>query len=59
VHRSLGSSQKKLNGEIKKKRIRKNKENYLRGKCRQLEEHSKKGRTKKLYQQIRDLENQK
>jgi hypothetical protein len=45
--------------KLKKKRIRKNKENYPREKCKQLDEHSKKGRTKKLYQQIRDLENQK
>jgi hypothetical protein len=32
---------KKLNGEIQK-RIRKDKENYLREKCRELEEHNKK-----------------
>jgi hypothetical protein len=32
---------KKLNGEIQK-RIRKDKENYLREKCREMEEHSTK-----------------
>jgi len=45
---------KKLNGEIQK-RIRKDKESYLREKCRELEEHSKKGRTKELHQQIREI----
>jgi hypothetical protein len=46
---------KKLNGEIQK-RIRKDKENYLREKCRELEEHSKKGRiTNELHQQIREI----
>ena len=38
-----------------KKRIRKDKENYLREKCRELEEHNKKGRTKELHQQIREI----
>jgi len=45
---------KKLNGDIQK-RIRKDKENSLREKCRELEEHSKKGRTKELHQQIREI----
>jgi len=39
---------KKLNGEIQK-RIRKDKENYLREKCRELEDNSTKGRTKELH----------
>jgi len=43
---------RKLNGEIQK-RIRKDKENYL--KRRELEEHSKKGRTKELHQHIREI----
>ena len=45
---------KKLNAEIQK-RIRKDKENYLREKCRELEENSRKGRTKELHQQIREI----
>jgi hypothetical protein len=45
---------KKLNGEIQKI-IRKDKENYLREKCRELEENSRKGRTKELHQQIREI----
>jgi hypothetical protein len=45
---------KKLNGEIQK-RIRKGKKNYRRGKCRELEEHSKKERTNELHQQIREI----
>ena len=45
---------KNLNGEIQKS-IRKDKENYLREKCRELEEHSEKGRTKELHQQIREI----
>jgi hypothetical protein len=45
---------RKLNGEIQK-RIRKDKENYLRGKCRELEQHSEKGRTNELHQQIREI----
>jgi len=45
---------KKLNGEIQK-RIRKDKENYLREKCRELEDNSTKGRTKELHQQIREI----
>jgi hypothetical protein len=45
---------RKLNGEIQK-RIRKDKENYLQEKCRVLEEHNKKGRTRELYQQIREI----
>ena len=45
---------KKLNGEIQQ-RIRKDNENYLREKCRELEEHNKKGRTKELHQQIREI----
>jgi hypothetical protein len=46
--------EKKLYGEIQK-RIRKDKENYLREKCRELEENSRKGRTKELHQQIREI----
>jgi Fe-S cluster assembly scaffold protein SufB len=42
---------RKLNGEIQK-RIRKYKENYLKEKCKVLEEHNKRGRTRDLYQQI-------
>jgi hypothetical protein len=38
---------KKLNGEIQK-RIRKDKEKYLQEKCRALEEHNRKGRTREL-----------
>jgi hypothetical protein len=51
-----GSSEgaKKLNGEIQK-RIRKDKENYLREKCREMEEHSTKRRTKELHQHIREI----
>jgi hypothetical protein len=45
---------KKLNGEIQKG-IRKDKEKYLQEKCRVLEEHNKKGRTRELYQQIRKI----
>ena len=45
---------KKLYGEMQK-RIRKDKENYLREKCRELEENSRKGRTKELHQQIREI----
>jgi hypothetical protein len=41
---------RKLNGEIQK-RIKKDKENYLKEKCRVLEEHNKKGRTRELHQQ--------
>jgi len=39
---------RKLNGEIQK-RIRKDKENDLREKCRELEEHNKKGRARELH----------
>jgi hypothetical protein len=42
---------RKLNGEIQK-RIRKDKENYLKEKCRVLEEHNKEGRTRVLHQQL-------
>jgi hypothetical protein len=45
---------KKLNGEIQK-RIRKDKEKYLQEKWRMLEEHNRKGRTRDLYQQIREI----
>jgi len=45
---------RKLNGEIQK-RIRKDKENYLKEKCKVLEEHNKKGRTRDLRQQIREI----
>ena len=45
---------RKLNAEIQK-RIRKDKENYLKEKCRLLEEHNKKGRTRELYQQVREI----
>jgi hypothetical protein len=51
--RKFGRSDK-LNGDIQI-RIRKDKENYLRGKCGELEEHSKKGRTNELHQQIRAI----
>ena len=44
----------KLNGDIQK-RIRKDKEKYLQEKCKVLEEHNKKGRTRELYQQIREI----
>jgi len=37
------------------KRIRRDKENYVREKCRVLEEHSEKGRTRELHQQIREI----
>jgi len=45
---------RKLNGEIQK-RIRRDKENYLRNKCRALEEHNEKGITRELHQQIREI----
>jgi hypothetical protein len=45
---------RKLNGEIQK-RIRKDKENYLKEKCKMLKEHNKRGRTRDLYQQIREI----
>jgi hypothetical protein len=45
---------RKLNGEIQK-RIRRDKEIYLKEKRRAIEEHNKKGRTRDLYQQIRDI----
>jgi len=45
---------RKLNGEIQK-RIRKDKKNYLKEKCKVLEEHNKRGRTRDLYQQIREI----
>ena len=45
---------RKLNGEIQK-RIRKDKENYLKEKCKVLAEHNKRCRTKDLYQQIREI----
>jgi hypothetical protein len=45
---------RKLNGEIQK-RIRRDKENYLKKKCRVLEEHNEKGRTRELHQQIREI----
>jgi len=44
----------KINGEIQK-RIRKDKENYLKEKCKVLEEHNKKGRTRDLHQQITEI----
>jgi hypothetical protein len=46
--------ERKLNGEIQN-RIRKDKEKYLQAKCRVLEELNKKGRTRELYQQIREI----
>jgi len=45
---------RKLNGEVQK-RIRRDKENYLKEKCRVLEVHNKKGRTRELHQQIREI----
>ena len=45
---------RKLNRGIQK-RIRKDKENYLKEKCKVLEEHNKRGRTRDLYQQIREI----
>jgi len=36
-------------------RIRRDKKNYLREKCRVPEEHNKKGRMKELHQQIREI----
>jgi hypothetical protein len=45
---------RKLNGEIQKK-IRKDKQNYLQKKFRVLEDHNKKGRTRELRQQIREI----
>jgi hypothetical protein len=45
---------RKLNGEIQK-RMRTDKENYLQKKRRMLEEHNKKGRTRELHQQIREI----
>jgi hypothetical protein len=44
---------RKLHVEMQK-RIRKDK-NYLKGKCKALEEHNKKGRTRDLYQRIREI----
>jgi len=44
----------KLNGDTQK-RIRKDKERYLQEKCRVLEQHNKKRRTRELYQQIREI----
>jgi hypothetical protein len=41
--------------ESYKKRSRKDKEKYLQEKCRVLEEHNRKGRTRELYQQIREI----
>jgi hypothetical protein len=45
---------RKFNGEIQK-RIRKDKEKYLQAKYRVLEELNRKGRTRELYQQIREI----
>jgi lipocalin len=45
---------RKLNGEIQK-RIRKDKENYLKEKCKVLDVHNKRGRTRDLHQQIREI----
>jgi hypothetical protein len=45
---------RKLNGSIQS-RIRKDKEKYLKEKCQVLEEHNKKGRTRDLHQQIREI----
>jgi hypothetical protein len=46
---------RKLNEDIQK-RIRKDKENYLKEKCKVLEEHNKKrGRIRDLHQQIREI----
>jgi len=42
---------RKLNGKIQK-RIRKDKENYLKEKCKVVEEHNKKGRKGDLHQKI-------
>ena len=44
----------KINGKIQR-RIRKDEENYLKEKCQMLEEHNKKGRTRDLHQQIREI----
>jgi hypothetical protein len=52
--RKLGRS-KKTKYRNTKKKIRKDKENYLREKGRELEEHSKKRKTKELHQQIREI----
>ena len=38
-----------------KRRIRKYKENYLKEKCKVLEEHNNRSRTRDLYQQIREI----
>jgi hypothetical protein len=38
-----------------KKRVKKDKENYLREKCIALEEHSRKRKTNELHQQIREI----
>jgi hypothetical protein len=43
-----------LNGEIQK-RSWKDKKNYLKKKCKVLEEHNKKGRTRDLHQQVREI----
>jgi hypothetical protein len=45
---------RKLKGKIQR-RIRKDKENYLKEKCQVLEKHNKKGRTRDLHQQIRKI----
>ena len=45
---------KKLNAELKKK-VRYDEEINLRGKCRQIEENNKKGRTIYLYIEIKDI----
>jgi hypothetical protein len=45
---------RKLNGEIQK-RIRRDMENYLKEKCKVLEEHNKRCRTRDLYQQTREI----
>jgi len=38
-----------------KKRIQRDKENYLMKKCKAMEEHNEKGRTRELHQQIREI----
>ena len=45
---------RKQNGQIQT-RISKDKENYIKKKCQVLEEHNKKGRTRDLHQQIREI----
>jgi len=39
----------------KYKKNRRDKENYVREKCRVLEEHNEKGGTRELHQQIKEI----